>query len=78
MEKKKENTSGYGSETSGDTVEQQQKIKQLEKNQAEKQAAVEKTGEDHCVRCHKDCVLTFFCEKYFLPIRQIGTRLLNC
>ena len=56
MEKKKENTSGYGSETSGDTVEQQQKIKQLEKEQA----AVEKTGEDHCVRCHKDCVLTFF------------------
>ena len=55
MEKKKESTSGYGSETSGDTVEQL-KNKQLEKEQA----AVEKTGEDHCVRCHKDCVLTFF------------------
>ena len=63
MEKKKESTSGYGSETSGDTVEQL-KNKQLEKEQA----AVEKTGEDHCVRCHKDCVLTFFSNFKNLPI----------
>ena len=63
MEKKKESTSGYGSETSGDTVEQL-KNKQLEKEQA----AVEKTGEDHCVRCHKDCVLTFFPNFKNLPI----------
>lgn len=47
-------TSGYGSETSGDTD-------QLLKQQKEKAEAEQSTtGEDHCVRCHKDCVLELF------------------
>ena len=44
-------TSGYGSETSGDT---DQLLKQ-QKEKAELEQST--TGDDHCVRCHKDCVL---------------------
>ena len=47
-------TSGYGSETSGE-------IDQLLKQQKEKAEREQSTtGEDHCVRCHKDCVLELF------------------
>ena len=48
-------TSGYGSETSGDTTDQLLKQQQMQK---EKEQSM--TGDDHCVRCHKDCVFNFF------------------
>ena len=50
-------TSGYGSETSGDT-EQQLLKQQLKQQQLEKGQSA--AGDDHCVRCHKDCVFNLF------------------
>jgi hypothetical protein len=42
-------TSGYGSETSGDTTDQQL----LKQQQMQKEKEQSMTGDDHCVRCHK-------------------------
>jgi hypothetical protein len=63
-------TSGYGSETSGDTTDQQL----LKQQQMQKEKEQSMTGDDHCVRCHKDCVLIFvrITTSYEIRLRHVS------